>query len=246
MHVSHDKPVLPSFALFTILPFPNIHYFPLAFIRKKKSWDSGWRRVEGCRSQLEIRAQKHRRWEWMAADRQVGEQHNAATSPPLLSAAISTSRPPPCQLWILNPKSSKSQGRAAGGKARRRPQVYGHAWLFFVHMLRLPSNVSLQLPLNCSVNFHKPIISQSSQLWPRRGQGSHLSQLQSFIKRCWWSENANEGLKSNQLTRRHSLSEMLFTPKTELLPCKQLLFLRTSLVIRLPEHVPVWFQPPST
>lgn len=40
-----------------------------------------------------------------------------------------------------------------------------------------PSNVSLLRPLNCSVNFQKPVKSHSSLLWPCRGQGSRLFEL---------------------------------------------------------------------
>lgn len=61
---------------------------------------------------------------------------------------------------------------ARGGKSRRRPQGYSHHLspvCYSLYLLRPssflpPSNVTRLLPLNCSVNFQKPVTSHSSPL----------------------------------------------------------------------------------
>lgn len=60
---------------------------------------------------------------------------------------------------------------ARGGKSRRRPQGYSHHLsprvllpLSSTPVFLPPSNVTRLLPLNCSVNFQKPVTSHSSPL----------------------------------------------------------------------------------
>lgn len=100
----------------------------------------------------------------MPADRRTGERHNAAIFfPPLFSAAISTYRPP--FLSAVDYRSfheCKKQLITATCHLRRiqslSSRLCSHCFYDnLVHVLLLPSNVSLLLPLNCSVDFQKPV-----------------------------------------------------------------------------------------
>lgn len=143
----------------TILSFfpPIFNIFPLLSTRKNKKLRHG---VERCTFRLEIRAQKHRRFKWMPADRWTGERHNAAI---FFLAAISTYRPP--FLSAVDYRSfheCKKQLITATCHLRKIPslssRLCSHSFYDnLVHMLLLPSNISLLLTLNCSVNFQKPV-----------------------------------------------------------------------------------------
>lgn len=136
----------------------------------------------------------------MPADRWTGERHNAAIFFP---AAISTYRPP--FLSAVDYRSfheCKKQLITATCHLRKIPslssRLCSHSFYDnLVHVLLLPSNISLLLTLNCC---QLPETSQTSlggHVYP-----NHVRSC--FVKLCWWSENANEGLKSNQFTRLHS------------------------------------------
>lgn len=118
MHISHDKPVLPSFALFTFLPFHNIQYFPLAFIRNKlrSGLMQGWRlHTSAWDKNAETRTFE------MSGCRQT-DRRDGTMQPLFLPWSLQLSALP--DLLLL---SSKSERRADGGKARRCPQGDGHA-----------------------------------------------------------------------------------------------------------------------
>lgn len=232
MHICHSFSVFLSFTSssslycqpFFLSLFPSLIFFP--FIHQKKSWNPGWKGGQGCTFQLEIRAQKHRRFKWMPADRRTGDRHNAAIFPPLFSAAISTYRPPllsavDYRTFLIKCKKANKQLITVTCGLRKIPSLSSRLWSHCLydnlpHVQKHPllffflptSNVSLLLPLNCSVNFQKSVKSHSSTCSDLTGSKVTSIQATCLVNHCWWSENTNRGFKSNQfiiiiLTRLH-------------------------------------------
>ena len=112
------------------------------------------------------------RFKWMPADRRTGERHNAAIFPPTVLRRLSALAGLPASLsrGIIGAFINATSEQARGGKSRRRPQGYSHYRVLLplssTPVFPPPSNVTRLLPLNCSVNFLKPVTSQSSPLRP--------------------------------------------------------------------------------